>query len=873
MKKFAILFFLQALFACSIYAQGSEICDNGIDDDGDGLIDLNDPECTCQLPSLILNSSFENHSQCPTTYGQMSYSTPWVSGNLFTSTDYYNSCGFLLQDFPATGLYPFPHGDGVVGAAFINDYKEYLATCLPSDLIAGTNYTLKMLIACFPLTNTSYHPAGITCGNTPDYEPVEVTIYGSATCTNLMVAGVNAPTQNLAWFVLGSATYDPAVEWSQLTLNFTPPTNIRAISIGPPEGILPPNYPVFTSLYPPNQCSPYFLFDNLVLNETPIFEVDYGDICINGNVLTATPAQPLSNNTTYQWYYQGIAIQGATGPQYTVITGNGIQDYAVKITDNGTCMVLYPFTAPMDTPVITQTDACNPVIAATPGMAPYQWYFNGIAITGATEAQHTPIATGNYTVTGTLACGPTNQSDAVAVTVCSDLQIIKTITDVVNGQVTFKLTAKNAGPQNDNNVVVTDVLPTGYIYTSHTTNTGSYDPITGFWNIGDLAVNNEDELFITATVNVSGDHTNTATITGLNNDIELASNTSSVTPNGELYLSKAAEYTTYYNEGEIITYTLILTNTGNITVHDIVIDDDNADAGSIIPSQIVQLTPGESITITAQHTITPADVAAGVVVNQATVIGETYNDIFVKASSDDPATAEEEDATITNIVVEADLQVTKTNDQEVYQAGTIVTYTITVTNDGPSIAYNVDIHDNLPAGITIMEWTGSNATAGSSALNETVNNLLPGESVTYTVTLTIPDNFEGNLINVATAESDIFDPVLGNNKAVDTDTPCLDCATGPEPCTTCPPFFIPKGISPNGDTMNDRFDLTELGTINKLEIFNRYGRQVYSHTNYTNQWEGQDNSDNELPIGTYYYIVYFEEKAAQTGWVYINRNN
>ena len=45
-----------------------EICDNAIDDDLDGLIDLNDPDCDCQIiepVSLIPNPSFEDYTCCP----------------------------------------------------------------------------------------------------------------------------------------------------------------------------------------------------------------------------------------------------------------------------------------------------------------------------------------------------------------------------------------------------------------------------------------------------------------------------------------------------------------------------------------------------------------------------------------------------------------------------------------------------------------------------------------------------------------------------------------------------------------------------------------------------------------------------------------
>ncbi|RYD97005.1 MAG: gliding motility-associated C-terminal domain-containing protein, partial [Sphingobacteriales bacterium] len=81
---------------------------------------------------------------------------------------------------------------------------------------------------------------------------------------------------------------------------------------------------------------------------------------------------------------------------------------------------------------------------------------------------------------------------------------------------------------------------------------------------------------------------------------------------------------------------------------------------------------------------------------------------------------------------------------------------------------------------------------------------------------------------------------------------------------------IPKGISPNNDSLNDSFDLTGLN-VRTISIFNRYGKEVYNKANYSNEWGGQSNNGDELPSGIYYYAIELTDGKSETGWVYINR--
>lgn len=90
---------------------------------------------------------------------------------------------------------------------------------------------------------------------------------------------------------------------------------------------------------------------------------------------------------------------------------------------------------------------------------------------------------------------------------------------------------------------------------------------------------------------------------------------------------------------------------------------------------------------------------------------------------------------------------------------------------------------------------------------------------------------------------------------------------------------ISEGISPNGDGFNDTLDLTFLNDrtgVKKLQIFNRYGAIVFEQVNYTNQWKGQQSNGDDLPTGTYFYVLdlagndsVYGQQA--TGWIYLNQ--
>lgn len=97
----------------------------------------------------------------------------------------------------------------------------------------------------------------------------------------------------------------------------------------------------------------------------------------------------------------------------------------------------------------------------------------------------------------------------------ADLSLTKTVdvpTPDVGNDVVFTITVSNAGPSTATGVVVTDQLPSGFTYVADNSG-GSYNPATGAWSVGTLAVNVNQVLTITATVNDTGNYTNLAEVT------------------------------------------------------------------------------------------------------------------------------------------------------------------------------------------------------------------------------------------------------------------------------------------------------------------------------------------------------------------------
>ncbi|MDP6716326.1 MAG: hypothetical protein QF368_17130, partial [SAR202 cluster bacterium] len=121
------------------------------------------------------------------------------------------------------------------------------------------------------------------------------------------------------------------------------------------------------------------------------------------------------------------------------------------------------------------------------------------------------------------------------------------------------------------------------------------------------------------------------------------------------------------------------------------------------------------------------------------------------------------------IVATADLSVTKTDDADPVTAGNNITYTVTITNNGPSTSTSVVVTDPIPSQTTFV--SASSACSNNTSLAAVVCNLgdlaSSGSSVVQIV-LSVASSGSGSVTNVASATSSTIDLDATNNTATST---------------------------------------------------------------------------------------------------------
>jgi gliding motility-associated-like protein/uncharacterized repeat protein (TIGR01451 family) len=209
----------------------------------------------------------------------------------------------------------------------------------------------------------------------------------------------------------------------------------------------------------------------------------------------------------------------------------------------------------------------------------------------------------------------------------------------------------------------------------------------------------------------------------------------------------------------------------------------------------------------------------------------------------------------------SDIIITKTVDVSKPNIGQHVNFTVTVSNVGLGQFNNVIVSEVIPSGYSFVSAVASSGTYSNVSGIWTIPTLNANEIVTLVIKVEVLSS--GDYLNTAFIDgSNPIDSNPDNNIAeAEVDPLCL---------------IVYSEFSPNGDGANETFiiDCIETFPNNKLEIYNRYGKLVFSKNDYNNDWDGTANvsgaasKDEKLPSGTYYYVLDVGmDGMVKTGWV------
>ena len=330
------------LFASLGQLNAQEICNDAVDNDNDGLIDLNDPDCVCQNEQqtfLIPNPSFEDMTCCPTNEAQLNCAANWIQASQAT-TDYVHTCGVLGNPFLGfEAPLPMPDGQGAIGfrdgKPSNPNFKEYTGACLLEDMKLGQTYVLDFYVG--------FH-------DRPSSRSLTVGIFGSTSCANLPFGGNNAnfgcPTNGPGWDQLVELNVQGNNNWVNVQIEFVADKAYSAIVIGPG-----------CERHPNYIRDPYFFFDNLLLfekNQTQIpFTEIKGDPCLGEISLLLETEDDFS----YQWYHNGVAIVGEESSQLQINISDPEGEYLVLLDNGAECFLSETYI--LETQVIEEVQSIN----------------------------------------------------------------------------------------------------------------------------------------------------------------------------------------------------------------------------------------------------------------------------------------------------------------------------------------------------------------------------------------------------------------------------------------------------------------------------------------------------------------------------------
>jgi uncharacterized repeat protein (TIGR01451 family) len=231
--------------------------------------------------------------------------------------------------------------------------------------------------------------------------------------------------------------------------------------------------------------------------------------------------------------------------------------------------------------------------------------------------------------------------------------------------------------------------------------------------------------------------------------------------------------------GNTLTYTLTITNHGPADATGVVATDTLRAGVTFVSASSSQGSVSESsgvVTATLGGVTNGASATVTIVV-QPTTTGTITNTASVTGNETDPVTGNNSASqdTTANPIPSTDLEVTKSDSPDPVIVGSTLTYTLTITNHGPSDATGAVATDSLPAGVTFVSATTSQGSVSESSGVVTASLGGMASGATATVTIVVQPTTAGVITNTAS--------VTGNESDLnpDNNTASQDTAVNPAP--------------------------------------------------------------------------------------------
>ena len=363
-----------------------------------------------------------------------------------------------------------------------------------------------------------------------------------------------------------------------------------------------------------------------------------------------------------------------------------------------------------------------------------------------------------------------NDSETIKITPLVDLAITKVVDNanpLFDSIITYTITVVNNGPDASTDVVVKDIWPANGL--KFITSTGTYNPATGIWNVGELGSNEIATLTITAKTTAVGKFENKVSVNGTGYDSNLSNNNASVNITVPdcviLNITKVATGGIVSEEpnkeviaGEKITYTVIVSNYGPSVATNVYLTDlFNAD-------ELLNMeynSNGNWVKYNNGIALGDIDVNEAVMILfRATVNHSTRglinNTVKITTDIKDARGNFEANETV-KAIDNSTLVINKTSNVDAINPGDLFNYTIVITAEGSSDSLGVILTDKLDQSLldaqnAVFYVNGNYVGKWNGSYN--IGTLKTGNSVTVTIEVKALNSANKDIFNKAIVENE-----------------------------------------------------------------------------------------------------------------------